>query len=207
MKKSIFAALAVGAILLSGFATPASATTIFTLNQDGCSGTCGSGPFGTVALDQTTSSLVTVTLTLASGERFAGTGAGDALEFNVNSSALTLSSITSGFAIGQAPDTASTFGTFLQSITCTACQGGNSSNPVGPLTFTVSSASGVTIDDFIANDGGYFFASDIVGVNGKTGNVAAKDPGVPSATPEPASLALIGLGLSGVAFLKRRVRK
>lgn len=207
MKKSLFAALAVGTILLSGLATPASASTIFTLNYEGCSGTCGTGPFGTVALDQTTSSLVTVTLTLASGEHFVHTGAGDALEFNVTGSTPTLGNITSGFAIGSAPDTASTFGSFLQSITCTVCQGGNTSNPTGPLTFTVSSAKGVTIDDFKANSGGYFFAADILGLNGKSGNVAATDPGVPSATPEPASLVLIGLGLSGVALFKRRVRK
>ena len=206
MKKSIFAALAVGTILLSGLATPASATTIFTLDQDGCTGTCGTGPFGTVALDQTTSSLVTVTLTLASGEYFAGTGAGNALAFNVNDSALTLGNITSGFVVGPLSVKASKFGTFSHSIACDACQGGQSGNLVGPLTFTVSSGSGVTIDDFKANTDGYFFASDITGLNGKTGNVAAGDPGVPSATPEPASLALIGLGLSGVALFKRRVR-
>src|SRR6266699_1285312 len=59
------------------------ASTIFTLNQDGCTGTCGVSPFGTVSLFQTTPTLVTVTETLAANERFAGTGAGDALEFNV----------------------------------------------------------------------------------------------------------------------------
>ena len=104
-------------------ATFAHADLIYTLNLDGCTGTCGSAPFGTVQLVQTTSGLVTVTETLSAGENFAGTGAGDALEFNV-AGPIMINVLTSGFAIGPAPDTASTFGSFLASVTCTACQGG-----------------------------------------------------------------------------------
>ena len=205
MKNVILTALGAITLLITGIAAPASASTIFTLNQDGCSGTCGSAPYGTVSLDQTSSNTVTVTLALASGERFAGTGAGQALEFNIQDAAPMFSNITSGFSIGPAPATASAFGSFLQSVTCTDCQGGKSSNPVGPLTFTVTSASGIQVDDFVANSDGYFFASDIVGANGKTGNVGAE--GGVSATPEPASLALLGLGVSGVAVFRKRVRK
>lgn len=205
MKNAILSALGAVTLLLTGIAAPASASTIFTLNQDGCSSGCGSAPYGTVTLDQTSSNTVTVTLALASGERFAGTGAGEALEFNIQDAAPIFSNITSGFSIGPAPATASAFGSFLQSVTCTECQGGQSGNPVGPLTFTVSSSGGIQIDDFIANSNGYFFASDIVGTNGNTGNVGAQ--GGVSATPEPASMALLGLGLSGVAAFRRRVRK
>src|SRR5271168_5309855 len=93
---------------------PAShASTIFVLNQDACTGTCGAAPFGTITLEQTTSTLVTVTETLAANERFAGSGAGDALEFNVTG-AITIGGITSGFAVGPAPDSASAFGSFLE---------------------------------------------------------------------------------------------
>jgi len=53
-------------------------TAIFTLTQDGCSGTCGTAPFGTIQLVQTSTGVVTVTETLAANERFAGSGAGDA---------------------------------------------------------------------------------------------------------------------------------
>jgi hypothetical protein len=193
-----------GAMLAVLALTPAvKGATIFTLTENGCSGTggCGTGPFGTISLTQTTASLVTVTLTLAGGENFSGTGAGDALEFNVTGP-ITIGNITSGFAVGPAPDTASTFGTFLESVTCTACQGG--SGPTGPLSFTVTSGGGVTIADFIANSGGFFFASDILG-NGNTGNVAAK--GTTSTVPEPISSALVGGGLLSLFLLRRRATK
>jgi hypothetical protein len=199
-------ALALAAICALAVVVPASANTItFTLTQDGCSGTCGSAPFGTVVISDNgsgTAAFVTVLETLKTGERFAGTGAGDALEFNVLG-AVTITNPTIGFVVGPAPDTASTFGTFLQSVRCTSCTGGGAGNPTGPLSFNVGSATGVTTANFIANAGGFFFASDIVGNNGNTGNVAAQGGGgsVSGGAPEPMSMFLMGGGLLGVGLV------
>jgi hypothetical protein len=191
-----------------GAASAWASTSTFTFDQDACSGTCGVSPFATVVLTENgtgTSETVTVTETLLAGDRYAGTGAGQALEFNI-SGAITITSLSANFAAGTGGASASAFGSFDEFVTCTACQGGKASNPAGPLSFTVGSATGVSIASFAANSGGYFFASDIVGSNGKTGNVADEKGGVLSATPEPGTIMMMlsGLALMGVSILRRK---
>src|SRR5580765_3456260 len=100
MKKAIlFSSLAT---LILGLASiKASADTItFNLTQDACTGTCGTAPFGTVTLTDNGSGGVNVSVALKAGENFAGTGAGDALEFNLaplntsNPPAISITNIT-----------------------------------------------------------------------------------------------------------------
>ena len=63
------------AVVFLFLATPfAYASTIFTLNVDNCTGTCGTPPFGTVALDQVDPQTVLVSLTLESGGRTGSNG-------------------------------------------------------------------------------------------------------------------------------------
>jgi hypothetical protein len=210
--KALIPLLAVFALV--GLGPQAKAASIqYSLNQDGCTGTCGTGPFGTVTLTDMSATQVKVTVTLAPNVAFVGTGAGDALGFNVSGSAITsITGLTSGFSYpGQL--SYSTFGDFGYSIKCDVCGPGASVTNSGPLTFFVNRASGINVNSFVGNGtpntSGYYFAADIIGNNGKTGNVGSKgDTRITiNEVPEPMTLSLLGVGLFGMGLLKRARRK
>src|ERR1019366_7516698 len=145
---SISSACAV--IMLLGGGSARASTLTYQLTWDACGGTCGTdNPFATVTLvDNGTgnSAFVSVTETLGAGENYAGTGAGNALEFNLNKTLASISifNVSTGFVAGNAGASASAFGSFQDYVTCNGvtngCHGG--SGPTGPLTFDVGSTTG-----------------------------------------------------------------
>lgn len=214
-RKNILTALVLSGIM--GVIIPAAqGSIVFTLDQS----TLGAGPFGTVTLDQTTTNLVTVTETLAPGVNWAGTGAGEALEFNILGApaiSITIAAAnTADFSAGVGTATAAPFGTFDYFIHCITCQGGN--GPSGTLTFTVSlnPAAALNIASFEVKSGAppngatpVYMASDIC-FQASTGactanagaNIFKNNPPV----PEPVTSGLVGTGLISLFFLRRRVR-
>src|SRR5260370_25955669 len=130
-------------------------------------------------MDQVNANTVLVTETLAAGENFAGTGAGDSLEFNLfgYTGTVVLTNIPSAFHQDTGTPTASTFGSFGFGVDCNdvqgVCHGG--AGTLTSLSFDVTHASGITIAHFVTNANGYYLASDIFRT-GNTGNAGAPGP-------------------------------
>jgi hypothetical protein len=228
--KTGLAFLSLIAVALAAFPSgkSAKADAIYNLTYDSCSGGCGNGQgtnnnsFGTVTLSQVNADQVLVTVQLNTNVSldtdFVNTGNGSnhqPFAFNLDTSG-TISGIsnTNYFAVGPTGDSISGLGTFSNTIACTnACPpGGSGADQLGDLlSFRVTNNSGLSISDFVANTpNGHFFAADVLGPSGNTGEVAANDAptittggdGDPS-VPEPSSLALLAGGLLCIQGVRR----
>jgi len=194
---SIFRASLVGAatLVIASVAVPGAGHAIpidvYTLSQDGCSETCGTGPFGTVTVTQVGASL-DIAVHLNSGNIFHDSKDPQhhALVFDLaGNPTITISGLPSPFTANGSQlagsHSAAPFGTFDYVV--------NFPFQIHPpsltdFSFLMSAIGGLTLSDIVSNKG-IFFATDITGNNGNTGNVGAV------AVPGP----IAGAGLPGLA--------
>jgi hypothetical protein len=230
-----FGAFVVAALAAPLAASPAQAAVYeFQLVDDHCTGTCGGGTgpdgqYGTVTISDVTGSpydSVHVALTLYPPAKFVATGAGESLMFSIfGNPAIDITNLTDGWVEGGS-DSTGWSGEFQHTIHCDLCGSGASNPQPGPVYFDISSAGqDITTADFlpgVIHKNGkpdtytlYYFVADIIGQNGKTGNVGAfageevTDCTNPDGceVPEPATLTMFSTwvaGFAAAAALRRR---
>ena len=206
-KKSLNVSLFLPALFsLLVAAAPASATS-YTLTVDGCTGSCGTAPFGTVDVVQDGTNTVKLTASLSSGDKFVSTGFPGSFGFDViGDPTITVSNLTAGWSLLSKTSGDLHFGAFGNvdyALVCNVCGSGASNPFVAPISFDVT-ASGLTPASFAElsrippGSTRAYFVADIQGTTGNTGIVGAIT--ATSNAPEPGGFLLCGLGTLMVVF-------
>ncbi|MDB5436644.1 MAG: hypothetical protein JWR47_2901 [Phenylobacterium sp.] len=209
MKKQALLGAALGLALSFGAASMANAT-VYVFTQDACTGTCGTGPFGTVTVtnDASLANTLDFVVQLAAGETFHDTNDPQhhALTFDlVGNPTITISGLGSPFTASTPQAAGSTsaagFGTFDYVINLP-----KGSDDPSSFSFKATGAGPLTLDFNTVGANQIYFTTDIFGANGNTGNIGAilqTGGGV----PEPASWALMLVGFGGLGAALRHRRR
>ena len=194
-----------------GFPRISTASTVYTLTADGSSGGLGTGPWGTITVDQSGLDLLFDVEVSPNAVLNRGTSH-HSLTFRLSNTSGTVADIVGGVGTGTYSQVAGTsfvngpFKYFNYAIDCSITSGDpfTATNNCGSsLTFKVQNAGAILAS---TNDPNIYFAADIASKeNGNTGVVGATI----SAVPLPAGLVLFlgglgGLGLMGRMRSKRR---
>ena len=219
---SAFCLLAAGLTSTPALADLCASTTNCTLTftQGNAGSGFGSGNFGTLNL-ALSGNTVTVTIDLANNFFLIDTGFPGAVGFSDSlGGGLTIGNFSSAAYSGSASHATSDlhfdgFGFFNDAAATTAPSAGSAS-AVNVLSFTVSRAGLNDVEQLLnlanpaGGDGQAYFVADVINRNtggpgaGSTGLIAITGGGPPNETPEPQTLALIGLGLLGLTIMRRR---
>jgi hypothetical protein len=206
-KAGYLSAAIAGAFLLA--AVPVRAD-VYTFNTDNCTGGCL--PFaGTISVTPDGTDTVLIDVEGAGFQFVDSSGKPNQFFFNIlGNPTISVSFITPGFILTST--TAGALGgsgwTFDYAVSCMTgadpCGPGGSNPKNPPLKFDVT-ATGLTVASFNDFNGGtpVQFAADVL-AHGNTGLVGATMTS--SSVPEPISSALVGTGLLGLFFVRRRVR-
>ena len=215
MKQFALKPLALALCALGFSALPVSAgTIIYHFDQDQCTGGCGLASYGSVTLTDLAGGGVHVDVSLLGGSGLIDTGAltKHTMVFNLaGAPTIDISGLPNLWTYtGPTSFTPSSgaFGTFNYILDCNAAC--SSSAPwTSGLDFDITTTS-ITTASFI--DGGTntdtYFVADISNPNdgnAKTGRIGASYSGTTtSEVPEPFTMSLFGIGLAGMAGLRRR---
>lgn len=219
---------ALGALIVAGMASTAAATTLmketFDLTVNGCSKNCFPSAvtdLGTVTVTETKTGALDFSVDFTTGAfKAAGkSGTHHSLVFNITSTGKTdpIAGLTitvpgtepklTGSTAGGIKD--SPFGSWDDSVDYTGPLHSNGTiNPTSLFFVVTDSAGNLSLNNLTANNiskiGAIYLAADVYAAS--TGNVGARAGMTSIATPEPASWALmhLGVGLTGASLRARR---
>ena len=209
--KTFRGAIALAALTAALTTAGAAGATTYVLNVDGCSSGCGYANYGTVDVTGQGTGTLNFDIELATNVYFNQAGQPDEAFSLVGDPTITVSGLPSTFGVNAVQPSGtnheSSFGDFGYEIQWLGPPTNNGALGVQSLTFTVTGPGALTLDSNLVGGKNIFFVVDVAAVTGdvvKTGDVGATLTG--GGIPEPATWAMMILGMGGIGAMARRRR-